>query len=79
MFQMGLQLCSKTDRFQKSFHDPPLDVVYDTDTGHKKAMTTAVAASPINYAVGTTLTCLPAPACACLCPVSVWLPARAAC
>jgi hypothetical protein len=27
-----------------------LDVVYDTDTGHKMTMTTACARSPINYA-----------------------------
>ena len=41
---------TKTDRFGKDFRDKPLDVVYNTDTGHKKCMTTAVASSPINYA-----------------------------
>lgn len=41
---------TKTDRFGKDFRDKQLDVVYDTDTGHKKCMTTAVASSPINYA-----------------------------
>lgn len=41
---------TKTDRFGKDFRDKPLDVVYDTDTAHKKCMTTAVASSPINYA-----------------------------
>lgn len=41
---------TKTDRFGKDFKDKMLDVVYDTDTGHKMTMTTACARSPINYA-----------------------------
>ena len=41
---------TKTDRFGRDFNDRQLDVVYDTDTGNKKCMTTAIASSPINYA-----------------------------